>query len=468
MKRAISFLVALILLLAFPLTAYGEPVLPNDGVDIAAIYAQQEKQPFTRAGGNILFLDTIWIFLTDGTFVQYAFLEDDPIVFSLGTYRFEDGGSFLPVDKDADGGSLIITRSAKYAAGTGLANYSSEHSYSLKNLGFTELYYAGEEGKTVEAIFAGCNKQTFGEDRMLDTYWIFYSDMSFEQYACLGSTLLLFSEGSYSLSDGANFDFEPDATDCGSITITRTMKFQEGLNYAPYSSEHTYDFNSLGFAKLTPIRHLPDIAEGEASPAAAGETAYDSSAYEAAVQAVRDEYVQVKENGLSFNEDGKVDYDTAAHPELPEYTARAAVFPGTSLYEAFHDFDGNGVPELLIATGSDGNSLIGLYAFDGADMRYLCKDHPLGQRTHLTLNDGLFVVHGSSGALTGELAFYRIADDGWSTELIDVVDYEYSDAEHVTYTSELGNLSAEEIEQRGLADWPEFDFQPVWTCFYPG
>ena len=45
--------------------------------------------------------------------------------------------------------------------------------------------------------------------------------------------------------------------------------------------------------------------------------------------------------------------------------------------------------------------------------------------------------------------------------------YEYSDAEHVSYRSELGVLSDEEIRSRGLAESFELDIEPEWRCFYP-
>ena len=254
MKKNISLLLGLLLMLSLTISAAADTEV--EPVEIAAVYAQQEKQPFTAEDGSIEFLDTIWFYLNDGNFVQYAFLDDEPVVFSTGTYSLRNGGSFVPADDGGNNGDLVIRRKAKYAAGEGLAEYSSKHSYSMDKLGFQQLFYAGDKGKRIEAVFAGCEKQPFGEDRMLDTYWFYYSDGSFEQYACIGSDPILFSEGTYSLSEGANFLYVENETDCGTITITRTMKFQEGLNYAEYDSEHTYDLNSLGFARLSPVQYI--------------------------------------------------------------------------------------------------------------------------------------------------------------------------------------------------------------------
>ena len=56
-------------------------------------------------------------------------------------------------------------------------------------------------------------------------------------------------------------------------------------------------------------------------------------------------------------------------------------------------------------------------------------------------------VEGSGGAATGSVAIYRIAPDGFSTDLIEIMDYEYQDENKVTYTPELGNMSPQEFEQ---------------------
>ncbi len=215
---------------------------------------------------------------------------------------------------------------------------------------------------------------------------------------------------------------------------------------------------------LIVINKEVDIGEGVAVAAKFVEKPlpYDAVAYEAAAQAVRDEYIQVTQDGID-------NFDEEAHPEMPWYTAVLTRHAENRYYEWFYDFDGNGVPEMLVAVGNDDyRTTVAVYAFDGESMRYLCREHPLGERSHLSYAGGLFVVHGSGGAASGILAVYRIAEDGWSTDLVDVIDYEYSDAEHVTYTSHSGAISAEEVESLGLADYERFDAEePVWTCFYP-
>ena len=198
--------------------------------------------------------------------------------------------------------------------------------------------------------------------------------------------------------------------------------------------------------------------------AAEVEEPYDPAAYGAAAQAVRDEYIQVIQAGA----EALGDYDENAHPELPWYTAVLLRYAENRYFEGYYDFDGNGIPEMLIATGDDSYmTTLAVYAFDGQSVRYLCKDHPLGERSYLSLVDDLFVVHGSGGAASGILAIYRIAEDGWGTDLIDVIDYQYSDEQHVTYTPQLGNISPDEVVSRGLAKSFGLDIDVDWQCFYP-
>ena len=47
----------------------------------------------------------------------------------------------------------------------------------------------------------------------------------------------------------------------------------------------------------------------------------------------------------------------------------------------------------------------------------------------------------------GSVALFRIAPDGYSTDLIEIMDYEYQNENTVTYTPELDNMSPQEFEQ---------------------
>ena len=190
----------------------------------------------------------------------------------------------------------------------------------------------------------------------------------------------------------------------------------------------------------------PEASEAESAEEPEAEPAEGQSAYDLAVAVIEQEYIQVREQGLD-------DFDESAHPELPWYTALLTRYPENSFYKAFYDFDDNGVPELVIGIGSEEIQPVGVYAFDGRDMHYLCAENPVGERSHLSRHDGLFVLHGSGGASSGILVLFTIAEDGWSTELVDEFEYEYDEAAgQMTYSSQLGVISPEELVERGLPE----------------
>ena len=195
---------------------------------------------------------------------------------------------------------------------------------------------------------------------------------------------------------------------------------------------------------ISPVRALYDSLA-----AAAGKADYDYEAYNAAMQSVLDEYAALDAAALE-------NYDESAHPELPWYTAAIANTVRNDLYYGVYDFDGNDVPELIIAAGDDTVQVPeAVYAFDGAKMVYLFKEHPMGERAYLTWNGELFATHGSGGAASGIVALYRMAADGRSAELVEVMDYEYSpDTTTVTYTPELGNMTPEEFTALDLGEAP--------------
>ena len=201
-----------------------------------------------------------------------------------------------------------------------------------------------------------------------------------------------------------------------------------------------------------------DPAAAPPENAAAGTA--EQAAYDAAVQAVENEFIEVINSDLN-------DFDESAHPELPLYTAVLCRYPENRWYKAFYDFDGNGTDELLIGAGNDaGKTPVAVYAFDGESMRYLCKEQPLGERASLSCSDGLFIVRGSGGAASGSLMFYRIASDGWSTEIVDVVEYEFDEAGQLNYSSQTGNVDAEAFVGRGPEEADGLGFEPEWSLFY--
>ncbi len=215
-----------------------------------------------------------------------------------------------------------------------------------------------------------------------------------------------------------------------------------------------FDLQAVAEA-LNPVRSADAVTEA----------AYDPAAYEAAAGAVRAEYVRIIQAGS----DALENYDEAEHPELPWYTAVLLRYSDLQYYEGYYDFDGNGVPEMMIASGNDSYmELLAIYTFDGQKMHYLCKEYPLGERSRLKRADDQFVLQGSGGASSGILVIFRIAEDGWGTDILDVVEYNYSETGQVTYTPSLGNITPEEITNRALAEYEPFTDDFEWTSFYPG
>ena len=122
---------------------------------------------------------------------------------------------------------------------------------------------------------------------------------------------------------------------------------------------------------------------------------YDRAAYDDAVSAILNQYTDLREHGIE-------NFDEAAHPQLPWYSAVVASWAWNGLYYGTYDFDGNGVPELIVAAGTDDFCQpVGIYAFNGSEMLYLCPDQALGERASVTYTDDLFFIHGSGGAATG-------------------------------------------------------------------
>ena len=108
------------------------------------------------------------------------------------------------------------------------------------------------ETVNVEAVFVKDEGQMFvqenGSISMLDTAWVYYSNLTFEQYAIIDDEVKLFSQGTYRFEEGS--DFDPSNSEKDLISITRSTKYnaQDGLQ--PYQSEHLYDLYNLGYTQI--------------------------------------------------------------------------------------------------------------------------------------------------------------------------------------------------------------------------
>ncbi len=254
MKKSMLLAVAMTLVICLLSVSCATKALPEKDEErtVVAVFAKEDAQAYTYSDGERDYLDTLWVYYSDGTFRQYAELGDDVVLFSCGTYSLVDG-DFIYGSDEEDFGDIVIKRERKYVNGE-LTDYSSEHTYDLGSLGFVQLYAYGTDPSSVEAVFYGLDKQllvnTEGENDFLDTCWIYYSDMTFEQYAVVGDEMVLFSRGTYSFADDGDFIYEMDGDDYGDIVISRTHKYSTSDGLVEYQSSHVYDLGSLGFEQI--------------------------------------------------------------------------------------------------------------------------------------------------------------------------------------------------------------------------
>ena len=219
-------------------------------VNVEAVFVKDEGQMFVQENGSISMLDTAWVYYSNLTFEQYAIIDDEVILFSQGTYRFEEGSDFDPSNSEKD--LINITRSTKYNAQNGLQPYQSEHLYDLYNLGYTQILNREKDAHMI-AAFLGAANQPYG-DEMVDSLWLYYGDQSFEQYAYLDYMHpTLFSEGYWKIDNGTELYLGTEKENDVIITLTRTKKLQDG-SYMAYASEHTYELNTLGYEQIVYVK----------------------------------------------------------------------------------------------------------------------------------------------------------------------------------------------------------------------
>ena len=147
-----------------------------------------------------------------------------------------------------------------------------------------------------------------------------------------------------------------------------------------------------------------------------------------------------KEGGLKPDEPD-------ALPEIPYYTAFMARSFDYPLYYADHDFNRDGVNELVVAYGMPHENdivhhILGIYVYDGAQMRYLFREIPLREKVNLMTFDPdamkMCIVE-SFGATDNYTYTYTLTPDILSPkvesvhEIQLVGDYAYF-MENLTYT----------------------------------
>ena len=75
---------------------------PEDGKEVEAIFADDCAVIYTDEDGVISKLDAVWIYYSDGTFEEFAYLGEEVVPFGSGSYELSETGDFhvLPFEED--------------------------------------------------------------------------------------------------------------------------------------------------------------------------------------------------------------------------------------------------------------------------------------------------------------------------------------------------------------------------------
>ncbi len=241
--------------------------LPDAPVTVEAVFLGDDKQPLNN-GEEMQMLDTVWIYLSDGTFRQYAMMNGKMQLFSTGYYAFGEGGSFLPPEDPEKPGSIIIERHQKYDPEEGLIDSFSSHEYKLGSLGFFAASSPEKEKEEVQILFGAKNqsyKDIDGVESQLDTIWIYYSDNSFEQYAFMEDGPVLFGTGTYELGYKGGMIANPDPEAGATIRVNYTALYDAENGLAENESSHVYRLGAMGMDALYTFEALPRYLKKDVS-----------------------------------------------------------------------------------------------------------------------------------------------------------------------------------------------------------
>ena len=213
---------------------------------IAAIYSASQSQIVTDANGSKANADTFVYLYENGAYRQYVDHDGQLEPYSEGTCE-------LNGELDAGGPVIVTFHVSKLHQGDHeLGDVDVSYDVDLSKEGDFCLYPAGDNSdKDVVAAFMQVDKQRLvkqdGTEAMLTTMWFYYGDGTFQQFALSeGGDDVLFSEGTYSVSNGS-------FADKGAVlTIHRTKKYQDGEGLAPYDSTHDYVIGDLEFLRIYP------------------------------------------------------------------------------------------------------------------------------------------------------------------------------------------------------------------------
>lgn len=82
---------------------------PETGKEIEAITGDNKLIEYKDEAGVRTRLDSIWLYFTDGTFVDYVFLRGEVVANGLGTFYFDRGGDFHVIPTEEDQGVVQLS-----------------------------------------------------------------------------------------------------------------------------------------------------------------------------------------------------------------------------------------------------------------------------------------------------------------------------------------------------------------------
>ena len=204
---------------------------------VSAVFLANDRQPFADADAETL-LDTLWLFFSDASFEQYAIYPDGSIrQFLAGTYILAGeaaADSDFPADRKIE-----------------LTVNNEPRTFVISEQFGTKIFEKKAGTKHLLSLFIGNDLQPYpagdGEEKFLDTVWLYYSDTTFDQYAILpDGRVTQFSTGLYKLSDKK----ERVLLSGKEFTLVRTKKYKWNEGLVPYHSVHVYESEPVGYVLL--------------------------------------------------------------------------------------------------------------------------------------------------------------------------------------------------------------------------
>lgn len=113
----------------------GQLFEPDDGKEVEAVFADDHVAIHRDENDVISHLDAIWVYFTDGTFAEYAFLNDEVVKYGSGAYKLNDAGDFHILPEEEDYGTITQTWEESMGGFTG-----ESLTFDLGTTGLTCLY----------------------------------------------------------------------------------------------------------------------------------------------------------------------------------------------------------------------------------------------------------------------------------------------------------------------------------------